>query len=600
MTLRWRLALRRARNAPEGGFTIVETVIAMGLFGAAMILMTAMVANGMRGVLQGKQREAAGGESNSVLETARNLKYEDVGLVASDTTLAADTDIVSAGGVLKYTTDDPCSPGATHLEPLQFATNVAGHPFNPHTSDYSVGSTSLTRYVYVTGVDETCPPDNAIDYKRVVVRTVFNNSSYSANAISNEVRAQTFIGEKSPGSPQAPPSGSILPPLSGQAVAAGSGASILVDKGKNACIDDACGPDALSLALPRSQGTTSVLATSSVDCVSSTPRLTATTEQVGPHKGSASADDDGTTASPTNGPSTQTQPYNDIPPTGGPVDGYLSEPAVGSYASCTAAAPSWPGLPAESGTAAMTGSGTITYSSDVTGLGLPVVDLVKTQGATAQHSIAHSGTSQSARQVNFAAANNLTDLTVLKASYLTLAASKGLFHVLATAMTASAAANSTTPSMSPALSLGTGLDVEVFDPTNTIPQSECSNRLPADVYCRVHVDANAAGFTGKTIDVSVNMSGNVSKSAYSFQSHLEFAPKQVRDGTATQGGGKLYEASYQPLTATGRLILRIVDPLSNPLDPTYIAYFDAQVQVDLGQILARGCYGIASGVAGCL
>lgn len=586
MLIGWRQRIDRARRDPESGFTLVEVSVAIALFGMVMILMTTMVAGSLRGVLLGKQRSVATAFGNRVVEQARNLEYDDVGLIASDTTLATDPLIVTIDGLKKYATDDPCSAG-TRYEPIEYATNAAGHPYNPHMVQTQQGSTRLTRYVYVTGVDETCPPDGVVDYKRVIVRTVFSDPALPSTAISNEVRAESFISPKSPGSPGSPPQDSSLPPLSGLAAVRGAVSDVTFDTAPSGADSSSPSADRLTMGLTRSQGGTGVIAVSQVDCLATSPRLSAGDDQIGNHSLALSADDDPTTASPGNGPYSDTRPHNDTPT--GDLNGYLVEQSVTSITNCTADAQPWPKLPNASGYADL--ASTATFAADVTGLGLPVstVELVKAVGSRSAQQIEHSGTTQAARTIGLEGSSSLTELTALRSTVGSFAAASGLLQVRPHLITAVATAAASTGTV--ALSAGTGLDVDVFDPGMTL--TSCQSR-PTPAYCRIRIRPDDPGFTGRSVDVAENMESD--QHSYSFQTHIDFAAPSL--GSRVTGGGTVYEATYRPMTASTRLILRVLD-LTNPLAPVYKTVFDAKVEIDLGEIVARACHGVALGAAGC-
>lgn len=612
--MRWRLLLERARR--QDGFTVIEVLMAVTVFAVAMMVMTAMIAGGLKGVLQSKQRTSATGNANQVLEQARNLAYEDVGLVAGDPTLttAADPALIQQGGSLFYQTGGTCNGG---LEPLSYATNTATHPYNPHKqTNVQVGSTRLTRFVYVTGVDQDC--NGTVDLKRVTVRTLFANPAYAAGAIKNEVIEQTLISPRSPGAPGAPPVGGDAPALSGIGSSKAPSITMLVDKGKGACLPGAsypsCArtPQQLDVGLTSSQSQTKVISTPYVDCLSTSPSASAGSgDAVVSRSESRSADGDPTTGSPSEGPNTGTKSYAEpAKPPNGVTDSYLVEPDVRSTLACSATAPSPVNGPASSGSAKL--DSTMTMSADVTnlGLGTGAVMLMQAAGARSDSTVTHSGSTQTDRQVNLGATSTLTSLSVLPVTVLGLAATSGFVNVQPFALMAGASANATTPSMPPTLSTGTGLSVSVFDPafalgTSSTPGSPCQGRLAADPYCRIVISPtfktpSGSDFTGLTIDTSQNMCPDLGTCAYSysFSTHIEFQTRKIVNGAPTPDGN-LYEASYAPMTASTRLILRLLD-VSDPLKPTYVPYFDAQVQIDLGSITARACYGLASGASGCL
>jgi hypothetical protein len=119
------------------------------------------------------------------------------------------------------------------------------------------------------------------------------------------------------------------------------------------------------------------------------------------------------------------------------------------------------------------------------------------------------------------------------------------------------------------------------------------------------VDPTKQGFTPFPVAESYNWDAtnpqNMNNYAFSFWTHIDFSPAQIEPGTPVTGG-KVYLASWSPFTATTRLILRSPNvwtpdpsnPLATPGPVTYTPVFDAQVQLDLGQLTAAACYGVGT------
>src|ERR1044072_3011430 len=63
------------RSANEAGFTIVESLIALGLVFSVMVGLLATVNIGVRGIVTGRQRSVAVSIANEVMETGRTRHY---------------------------------------------------------------------------------------------------------------------------------------------------------------------------------------------------------------------------------------------------------------------------------------------------------------------------------------------------------------------------------------------------------------------------------------------------------------------------------------------------------------------------------------------
>src|ERR1051326_7631078 len=103
-----RSAVGRRFVRAQAGFTIVESLIALGLVFGVMAGMLATMNIGVRGIITGRQRSVAVSIANGVMETARSRSYGDVGHdLDSDPTLATDPAVRGTVPNLFYTDLSP-------------------------------------------------------------------------------------------------------------------------------------------------------------------------------------------------------------------------------------------------------------------------------------------------------------------------------------------------------------------------------------------------------------------------------------------------------------------------------------------------------------
>lgn len=186
---RWHNTLNRARR--DDGFTISELAVALGIFSVALLLLTAVIANNLRGVLVGKQRSVATAAAQDVIESTRSLKWESLGLLPADPTLPQN------GGADPLITQNPPGSGVWTFggEKLAYADQTSGaHPLSPHISaPFKRGATSLTRTVYVTAIDRNA--DGVDDIKRVTVMVTW--AAVAVASADDTVRLSTLISPNS-------------------------------------------------------------------------------------------------------------------------------------------------------------------------------------------------------------------------------------------------------------------------------------------------------------------------------------------------------------------------------------------------------------------
>ena len=169
---------RRATN--EGGFTILESTIALAVIFAVLIGLLGALTAGARGLVTGRQRSAALALANEVMENARGRAYGDVGHdFDSDPTLATDPAITGTAPNLKFggeplaaSTVDAGASGGTVTNPL--------FPFSPHKFTSKREQTTYTTVVYVTSVS----PAFGDPYKRITSMVSWSPAQYATAARS--------------------------------------------------------------------------------------------------------------------------------------------------------------------------------------------------------------------------------------------------------------------------------------------------------------------------------------------------------------------------------------------------------------------------------
>jgi type II secretory pathway pseudopilin PulG len=172
--------------AADEGFTIVESVVALGLIFMVLTGLLGTLGSATKGIVTARQRNAAVGLANQVLETARASSYATVGLNSTDTTLATDPAIVSG------TYDPDGAATANAPEPLAYASPSNQSPWPLHKFPSVISGTTYQTYVYVT----TVTPSGADPYKRVTTLVDWSGSGraqYSGTAIAASVKLSSFV-----------------------------------------------------------------------------------------------------------------------------------------------------------------------------------------------------------------------------------------------------------------------------------------------------------------------------------------------------------------------------------------------------------------------
>lgn len=189
------------RSAPiaifrdQTGFTIVESLIALGLVFGVMVGLLATLNTGVRGIVTGRQRSVAVSIANEVMETARGRSHADVGHdLDSDPTLATDTAIQGTVPDLLYTDlgpgpDEPLVGSAVDAGAEAGETSNPLFPFSPHRWTSVREATTYTTSVYVTRV----LPASGDPYRRLTVVVTWDRSLDAPSAIPASVRLSSYL-----------------------------------------------------------------------------------------------------------------------------------------------------------------------------------------------------------------------------------------------------------------------------------------------------------------------------------------------------------------------------------------------------------------------
>lgn len=585
-TSRWTDRLAGFRPRDEDGFSLVDVTVAIGIFAVVMVLISAALATGMRGVLLGKRREVAAQEANRLLELSRSLAYDEIGLAAGDPTLTTDPAIVTIGGVKRYLVD---AAGSVY-EPILFATNTTAHPFNPHIQSASRGSTDLTNHVYVTGVDTD--GDGLFDYKRVTARVLWRENGTAGPM--NEVRAQTYVDEGGlvPVGPTNCSGGSCgtvtgrLPMAATTLVDAGS-VSVKTDRGKTAPVEHAVLPtDPVIGRLPTSSGRSETRAVSELNCTGGSTFLQHGATTLGKHNVSVTVDDDASPTSPY--PEASQDAWAGSPPDlitgGGLIDTVVLEPAIASPISCLADAVYTDGYPYEIGMGS--GSATLTFTEDITGTGVGTNSLTvaSVHSPTVTQSIDHD-VSGTVRDILSSAQGSVGTVEVMQLAGLI---PEGLIHV--DAFTYQATVTSTDPTTTPpapAVTVPGGITVKLFDPTMVV--TGCTSRSGA--YCVIAFDP-ASGFSGMSKTISGTLTTNLGLTKITYTASLEAFPPtaSTANGVVGPNGEKRWSADYTALSLSAALEVELT---LNPLTGEKVTLTDSEVDLQLAKLAIDACSGVS-------
>ncbi len=190
-----RLAVRlRARaHADERGFTILETVIALGIITSALVSLAYTATSGFRYVAFARERQAADQIANQVMEQVRGLAYSKIkqGLRTED--LPTDPYVESCSGVYRLRLPGMASCSGDRIVSTSGLANVTPLVPNNGTVGKAQGYPVDYRYrVYVSNecpaVGASCP--TATPY-RVTVYVAWDSPNITGPA--EKVQTQTYF-----------------------------------------------------------------------------------------------------------------------------------------------------------------------------------------------------------------------------------------------------------------------------------------------------------------------------------------------------------------------------------------------------------------------
>ncbi len=147
----------KALKDGEGGFTIVESMIAITLLFAAIVAMMYTATIGFKSIAFSRERVTANGIANRIMEEIRGQAYARIqtGLNSSD--LTGDPNIKSCGGSPVVYRFESCS--APTGEKIVHSSGVPSEPWiNPHSGTIAASSvTNDLAYAWKTYITNNCP-----------------------------------------------------------------------------------------------------------------------------------------------------------------------------------------------------------------------------------------------------------------------------------------------------------------------------------------------------------------------------------------------------------------------------------------------------------
>jgi prepilin-type N-terminal cleavage/methylation domain-containing protein len=557
---------RRARRADEG-FSVIEVVIAMAVFAIVGAFMSQLLGAGFKGVLLGKRRELATQEANRMLEIARSLSYDAIGLIESDPTIPTDTaNIVEQSGVPSFRPD-------TEWEPIVFAPDPDNHPFNPHIRAVTRAATDLTDYIYVTGVDSN--GDDAVDLKRITVRVVWDASG--ATGAANEVRAQTLVNAEGGIVCQQPCDDTTtdnITPLKGDSLASGGALTV-----KSSLLGLSA---PLNITLPNSRGSSRFRLVSDASCTTHSASIRATDLVDLPgYTASATADNDAASNTPSDPAADTDTGILAIP--GGSLSTLLGA-TLSSPVSCDATTDP---LPQENGEAsALSALNAQTNVVALGGLLNWLLTIANVDADPVTQEIAHENVGGQ-REIAVSAQNALGTSQLLKIPGLI---GDGLVQLNAFTYGASVRGAANTPSAPPAIT-APSFSIRIFDNGNKLGAG-CATAIGTGItatrsgsYCVVTITPNTAGFAGKTITLTHNFTQllglNIVNLAYTTTIDLLPSAKSAAAGVEGPNGERRWNAEFTPLAVSASLDASVLG----------VSLIDVDVDLNLGAVEAKACAG---------
>lgn len=174
---------RRVAGArAEDGFSIVETMVALGVIFAVMMGLLASLSTGVRGLLTGRQRTGAITVAKEIVETARASDYDDLGHdLSGDTTLEGDASLTGTAPDYQYQPEGAAGP--------EYLVGSVDAVYPEHEWEEVRDSSTYTVKVYVTRVVAA----TGDDHKRLTVAVAWAPAQYSTTSVANEIVVSTFV-----------------------------------------------------------------------------------------------------------------------------------------------------------------------------------------------------------------------------------------------------------------------------------------------------------------------------------------------------------------------------------------------------------------------
>lgn len=198
--MRWSFSMRRliaagqsrARHGArgEGGFTVAEALVGLGLVFTATLFLMGSLTTGIRGLLTGRQRLTATSVAKEHIEDLRRACYDRIGHDLDDATLATDDDLDDSSGTWVY------QPTGEDLVGARTSSGCSGDAAVPvhHVTGQTRDDTPYEVWTYVTSV-EPSGAGNGLRHKRITVVVRWDNEQYGADTIDPRIRLSTLVFE---------------------------------------------------------------------------------------------------------------------------------------------------------------------------------------------------------------------------------------------------------------------------------------------------------------------------------------------------------------------------------------------------------------------
>lgn len=174
----------------EDGFSIPESMVALGILFIVLTGLLTTMSVGVKGVLTGRQRDAGASIAREVIEELRTVRYERVGHNLTDSTLTNVEDpAVSATTPKRYTEFNEVladGSGASAAVPTHQYGYTVSTPVNQ--SKYTLDGTPYNVWIYITHVTGAGQA-----YKRATVIVESLNEQADKTVVENKTRLSTFI-----------------------------------------------------------------------------------------------------------------------------------------------------------------------------------------------------------------------------------------------------------------------------------------------------------------------------------------------------------------------------------------------------------------------